>query len=176
MSPAEIADVVRRRLAAEIDDDRAVLARRRVRVADLSTPTADARIEAMRPLALAFEIERWYSAAEAVIERIVRAIDGDVPGGATWHNELLRAACVAVDDLRPAVLSRAAAAELRELLKFRHFARHGYDRDPDATRMQEHAERIERAHAALFPCLDAFGVWLRGGDFPEPSDDHEAHS
>ncbi|HEY6461869.1 MAG TPA: hypothetical protein VIY73_17005 [Polyangiaceae bacterium] len=116
----------------------------------------------MRALALAFEIERWYSAAEAMLERIVRAIDGDVPAGPTWHAELLRAASVAIDELRPAIVSREAAGELRELLKFRHFARHGYDRDPEPARMAEHAARVERAHGALGASLDAFGAWLRG--------------
>jgi hypothetical protein len=88
----------------------------------------------MRALALAFEIERWYSAAEATLARIVRTIDGDVPAGPTWHAELLRAASVAIDDLRPAIVSKDAATELRELLKFRHFARHGYDREPEPSR------------------------------------------
>jgi hypothetical protein len=166
MSPAEIADAVRRRLAAEVDDDRGVLARLHDRVLDLSREATDARAEAMRPLALAFEIERWYSAAEAVLERIVRTVDGDVPSGPTWHAELLRAAAVAVHDLRPTVLNREAAAELRELLKFRHFARHGYDRDPDPARMNEHAARVGRAHAALSTSLDVFVAWLRTAASP----------
>jgi hypothetical protein len=116
----------------------------------------------MRALALAFEIERWYSAAEATLERIVRTIDGDVPAGPTWHAELLRAASVAIEDLRPAVVSRPVAAELRELLKFRHFARHGYDREPEPARMAEQAARVSRVQKTIDAELEAFSGWLRG--------------
>jgi hypothetical protein len=163
MSPAEIADAVRKRLAAELDDDRGVLERLAGSVAELAQiPVTDARTETMRALALAFEVERWYSAAEATLERILRTIDGDVPTGPTWHAELLRAACVPVEDLRPVVLGREAATELRELLKFRHFARHGYDRKPEPSRMAEQALRVGRAQAAMAGSLDAFEAWLRG--------------
>jgi hypothetical protein len=163
MSPAEVAAAVRRRLAAELADDRGVLGRLATRIADLTrTPAPDEATETMRALALAFEIERWYSAAEATLERVVRTIDGDVPTGPTWHAELLRAASVAIDDLRPAVVSKHAATELRELLKFRHFARHGYDREPEPSRMAEQAARVERVQKTIDAELEAFSRWLRG--------------
>jgi hypothetical protein len=163
MSPADVADAVRKRLAAELADDRGVLERLASRVADLTrTPAPDEPTETMRALALAFEIERWYSAAEATLERVVRTIDGDVPAGPTWHAELLRAASVAIEDLRPAIVSKDAATELRELLKFRHFARHGYDREPEPSRMAEQAARVERVQKTIEAELDAFAGWLRG--------------
>ena len=127
----------------------------------LLAPAGDERGEWMRALALAFEVERFYTAVESLLARVLRALDGDVPSGSNWHLELLRAACVEVEGCRPAVVSRAVENDLRELLKFRHLTRHGYEREPQLVRMLEHAERVRRAHAALGESLDTLGRWLR---------------
>ena len=58
-------------------------------------------------------------------------------------------------------MSRAALEELRELLRFRHLARHGYEREPELAMMVDHAERVRHAHAALTASLDALAAWLR---------------
>jgi len=92
---------------------------------------------------------------------VLRTIDGDVPTGAGWHQEILRGASVALEGLRPAVVPAEIVADMRELLKFRHLARHGYEAEPVLTRMIEHAERVARAHPTLVAALDAFGAWLR---------------
>ena len=161
MSPVEVARTVRLRLAAELADDRAALAILAQAIVSLIAPAPDARGEWMRSLALAFEVERYYTAVEALLARALRAIDGDAPASGAWHQELLRGASVGIDGGRPALLSRAAANDLRELLKFRHLARHGYEVEPELGRMVEHAERIGRAHADLEGSLAAFDAWLR---------------
>jgi hypothetical protein len=69
----------------------------------------------MRTLALAFQLERFYTAVESVLSRILRTIDGDVPAGVYSHAEILRAASVEVEGLRPAVLTEEATDLLREL-------------------------------------------------------------
>jgi hypothetical protein len=58
---------------------------------------------------------------------ILRSLDGDVPAGSMWHQEILRAAGVAVEGMRPEILSSRAMRGMTELLRFRHFARHPYD-------------------------------------------------
>lgn len=161
MSPAEIARAVRLRVAAELADDRAALDVLADGVARLLTPAADPTDDWMRALALAFQIERHYTAAEAMITRVLRQLDGDVPGGSTSHLEILRAASVALDGGRPAILSPAAFAELRELLKFRHLARHGYEVEPDLAKLTELAARVGRLRAPLDESLDALDRWLR---------------
>lgn len=160
MSPAEIAQAVRARLAAELADDLAALDRLAASVNKLRAPTASEDAEWMRARALAFEVERYYTAVEATLVRILRTLDGDVPGGDRWHQEVLRASSVAVAGLRPALLERASADELRELLKFRHLARHGYDTEPVLERMMEHAARVVRAHEGLGRSLRALDAWL----------------
>jgi hypothetical protein len=161
MSPADTARAIRLRLAGEMADDRASLDRLADAIASLVPPAADERGEWMRGLALAFEVERYYTAIETLLTRVLRTIDGDVPSGAGWHQEVLRGAAVALEGVRPAIVPHEIVADMRELLKFRHLARHGYEADPVLPRMVEHAERVGRAHPMLVAALDAFAAWLR---------------
>ena len=115
----------------------------------------------MRGLALAFEVERYYTAVEATLSRALRGLDGDVPARPGSHQEILRAAGVAVAGLRPALVPAEAATDLRELLKFRHLARHGYDAEPDLPRMVDHAARVGRVHAVLAGALSSLEAWLQ---------------
>jgi hypothetical protein len=148
-------------LASELVDDSSSIDDLARSVVALLAPAADPSDEWMRNLALAFQVERWYPAVETTLSRALRALDGDVPGGPNWHQELLRASAVAIDGGRPALLSREALVEMQELLKFRHLARHGYETTPEPTRMTEHGRRIERGNAALRVSLAELISWLR---------------
>jgi len=172
VSPAEIAEIVKRRLAAELDDERVVLENLARAIERLLPPTDDVRGEWMRALALAFEVDRWYTAAESILVRILRTLDGTVPAGPNGHADVLRAAAVEVEGCRPAIVTHDTLTELRELLRFRHLARHGYEREPDLALMSEHAARVARTHESLHHSLDALGLWLRGADAAVPK--HEA--
>ncbi|MGO8997367.1 MAG: hypothetical protein ACLQVI_28965 [Polyangiaceae bacterium] len=163
MSPAEIAVAVRLRLAGELNDDIVALDKLASTAAALQVPARDARDDWMRALALAFEVERYYTAVEATLTRLLRALDGDVPTGPSSHQEILRASSVAIDGGRPVLLGPDVFAELRELLKFRHLARHGYESEPDLVRMVDHASRVGRAHASFVAGLRRVEGWLRSG-------------
>lgn len=162
MTPPEVARTVKLRLASELVDNRASLDDLAQSVVALLGPAADARDEWMRTLALAFQVERWYTAAESTLGRALRTLDGDVPSGPSWHQELLRAAAASIDGGRPAILPRDALTEMSELLKFRHLARHGYEATPEPPRMLEHGRRVQRAHAAVMASLASLEGWLRG--------------
>jgi hypothetical protein len=160
MSPERVASVVRLRLAAELAGDRASLRRLAASIAELLASRAEGT-ELMRTLALAFQLERFYTAVESVLARILRTLDGDVPGGPDSHVELLRAASVEVEGLRPAVLPEEATPLLRELLGFRHYARHGYDVAPERQRIDELADVALRTTAIVEPALASFEAALR---------------
>lgn len=115
----------------------------------------------MRALALAFQLERFYTAVESLLTRILRTLDGDVPEGADSHRELLRAAGVPVTGLRPALFPAEILDALRELLSFRHYARHGYDSVPKLVRVEELAATAATVHTALERTLAAFEDSLR---------------
>jgi hypothetical protein len=163
LTPPDVARAVKLRLASELQDDRTTLEELAASIAALLAPAADPRDEWMRPLSLAFQIERWYTAAEATLGRALRTLDGDVPGGATWHQELLRASAASIDGGRPSLLAREAVGDMQELLKFRHLARHGYEATPDAERLIEHGKRVARASASMMGSLKALAEWLRAG-------------
>ena len=160
MSPHEVAEVVRARLAAQLEEDLRVIERLALAIRQLSTRTNDSQHEWLRVRALSFEIERWYTAIESALERALRSLDGSTPEGRSWHEDLLRNAGLAVDGFRPALVSREAVEGLREVMRFRHFARHGYDREPDVDRVDELGSVALAAHAACAVSLGELRSWL----------------
>jgi hypothetical protein len=153
MSPHEVAAVVRVRLAVQLDEDLRALDRLATAVKRLLASTGDVQGEWVRVRALSFEIERWYTALESTLERVLRSLDGSCPEGRSWHEDLLRASCLAIDGFRPALVSKEAADAMREVMRFRHFARHGYDREPEVERVDELGRVTLAAHEA---CADSF--------------------
>jgi hypothetical protein len=161
MSPEDVADTIRRRLAAELETDRAAIESLGEEIAKLAAPGQPGD-ETMRAPALAFQLERFYTAVEAAITRVLRRIDGDVPAGSASHFDVLRAGLVAVEGVRPAVVEPGTANELEELLRFRHVARHAYGSPLDLRRLRELASIVERLRPQLATSLVAFERWLRG--------------
>jgi hypothetical protein len=161
MSPAEIAIAVRWRLASDIEAELASQARVAERIAELRSRLASEPSDWIAAAAMAFELERWYTAVESLLVRILRTLEGDVPTGPAHHRELLRIALLAVEPLRPALLPAHAEDDFRELLGFRHFARHAYDVEPEPARMIEHGERVARLQLALGVSMAQLVVRLR---------------
>lgn len=143
MTPPEVSTVLRARLAQEIRDDATALSRI-VAVMEglLRLPPSEAV-----PLALAFELERYFTCIETTMTRVLRVLDGEVPEGPAWHGEVLRLAATAVPGVRPPFVDRGSLRVLRDLLAFRHFARHGYDADINPNRVSD----LARAAVALCP-------------------------
>lgn len=161
MSPSEIATAVRWRLASDIETELASQARVAERIAALRARLALEPGDWIVPSAMAFEIERWYTAVESLFVRILRTLEGDAPAGPAHHRELLRVASLAVEPLRPALLPPSVESDFRELLGFRHLARHAYDVEPEPVRMIEHGDRIARVQAALAGSMAALVIRLR---------------
>jgi hypothetical protein len=149
LSPSEIATAVRWRLASDIETEWASQGRVAERIATLRSRLESDPEDWILAAAMAFEIERWYTAVESLLVRILRTLEGDVPTGPAHHREVLRVASLAVEPLRPALVPPAAETDLRELLGFRLFARHAYDVEPEPVRMLEHGDRAGRVQAVL---------------------------
>jgi hypothetical protein len=160
MSPHEVAEVVRARLAAQLEEDLQSLDRLASAIRRLLTRTGDSQQEWLRVRALSFEIERWYTAIESALERALRSLDGSTPEGRSWHEDLLRNAGLPIEGFRPALVSRQAVEGLREVMRFRHFARHGYDREPDVDRVDELGRVALAAHTACVVSLGNLRTWL----------------
>lgn len=161
MSPGEIATTVRWRLASDIETELASQGRVAERIASLRSRLESQPGDWIVAAAMAFEIERWYTAVESLFVRVLRTLDGDVPAGPAHHREILRVASLAVEPFRPALLPPAAEDDLRELLGFRHFARHAYDVEPEPARMVDHAARVARLQELLATSMAELVARLR---------------
>lgn len=151
MSPAEVANTVRRRLAEELKAERETIENLHRSIAQITALPVDP----IKTLALAFQLERYYTSVEALLARAMRAVDG----GAS-HQEILRRASVPVPGMRPEILSQEVAAPMRTLLAFRHYARYGYDVEPRSQRVFEVARGVLVTHEPFLQCLQRFETWL----------------
>jgi hypothetical protein len=85
----------------------------------------------------AVALHHAYGAIESALGRIARTIDDGLPEGPEWHQSLLQVMALAIDSVRPAVLSGETCARLQRLLGFRHFFRHAYAIDWDGSRLDD---------------------------------------
>jgi hypothetical protein len=76
--------------------------------------------------AVAASLHSLYSGYENVIERIIRGIDGDAPGGRQYHVVLLKRAMNTIEGVRPAIISPETFRLLDELRTYRHKFRNIY--------------------------------------------------
>jgi hypothetical protein len=110
---------------------------------------------------VAVALHGWYTGLETGLERVARAVDQRLPTGENWHRALLSQGTAEVPGVRPAVLPRALYADLVELLEFRHFFRHAYGVDLDATRLRDNVDRLLRVSPAVAEALDAFDAFVK---------------
>jgi len=76
--------------------------------------------------AVAGSLHSIYSGYENIIERIVRAIDGDVPMGKDYHLMLLKRALNPIEGVRPEIISIKTFRLLEELRTYGHKFRNIY--------------------------------------------------
>ncbi len=158
MSPNEVSRALRLRLAGELKINLGALGRRTESVRRMLAAregTAEGGATELRTLALALEIERFYTAVDATLERRLQGLDGDTPRGAHGQADLLRAASVPLAGFRPALVSVSAAAALRELISPCHFARHAYDVEPRSARVDALGALVLSIEAELLESLGA---------------------
>jgi hypothetical protein len=156
------------RLAKELSDELAVLDRVATTVladADRLRMLSDAAspdVELGRGVAAvtALGLHRWYCALESIVERVERAF-GTLPDGPEWHIELLQGATSEIPAVRPPLLPVERLDALRELLKFRHFLRHAYAVELDATRLLVLADTLAAARRDVCEGITGFVGVLR---------------
>lgn len=78
----------------------------------------------------ALNLHSFYSGLERLFELIVRHVDRAVPGGDTWHRDLLDQVAQDLVDVRPAVISQSSRLALDEFRRFRHLVRNVYTIQP----------------------------------------------
>lgn len=145
------------RLRAEIRSDRCALGRWLDELAVVELRTAADR---SRLAQAAWALHHAYSAVEAILERIMRGVEGSLPEGPDHHKAVLDAAALTIEGVRPPLLSPATVVALHDLRAFRHFVRHAYAVELDAGRLADLQRRSASLRPALEADLDLLDEWL----------------
>jgi hypothetical protein len=105
--------------------------------------------------ALAAMLHSFYTGVENPFKRVAIEVDGSVPGGDTWHRELLDQ-MAAPTATRSPVISGSTRDALRPYLQFRHVLRHAYSFDLRWDKMAQLVLRCEGTLATLKSELDRY--------------------
>lgn len=108
----------------------------------------------------ALNLHDFYSGLERIFQQIGSIVDGNVPSGHNWHQELLRQMRMEVSDLRPPVLSAEAMKMLDEFLRFRHVVRNIYAFQFDPERIARLVSQMRPAWGQVQAELLAFAAFL----------------
>lgn len=87
--------------------------------------------------ATALNLHGFYAGLERLFVIVAERIDGSMPSGANWHQELLQQMSAELPGVRPAVISRTLAADLERFRGFRHVVRNVYAYVLDPRRIGE---------------------------------------
>lgn len=119
----------------------------------------------------ALNLHGFYNGVERLFEWLAREIDGTVPGGSSWHRELLAQLELAVPTVRPAVIRPTTRRALEEYLRFRHLVRNLYTWDFAPTKMQELIDELPSTLQALETDLDQFRQFLAAAAHADETSD-----
>lgn len=131
------------------------LAEQRIASARKDPEEADAYIESA-----ALHLQSFYTAVEQILTRIAENINGSLPGGETWHADLLRQMTYEIPGLRPAILRLETHDLLDELRGFRHRVRNIYTFRLNPERVTSLAGDLPQTYAALSQDLKIFIQFL----------------
>lgn len=75
---------------------------------------------------VALSLHSFYGGLERIFELIAQNVDGTVPMGANWHQELLRQMTAEIPQIRPAVIDVHTRIKLDDYRAFGHIVRNVY--------------------------------------------------
>lgn len=97
-----------------------------------------------------------YSCFEDQFLKIAKVFENRVENPASWHRELLERMQIAVEGIRPRVLTRSAFRLLNELRGFRHVFRSSYAFELDEERVRLILRRWEKGKTTVYKDLMDF--------------------
>ena len=130
-------------------------------LADLDVILQD-RPDIVQLRAAASVLHDLYTGVEAMFSRIAVVVDGNLPAGNDWHVTLLRRMSVGIESVRPPFIDEPLAADLEELLRFRHFFRHNYGFRLRRERIEPLLKMAPRVAQGMRDALRQFGEFLEG--------------
>lgn len=110
--------------------------------------------------AAALNLHDFYAGLERVFEVIARRVDGEVPEGPHWHEDLLDQMGSSIPSTRPRVLSRDTRSRLGPYRGFRHVVRNVYTTNFDPEQMKRLVRRLPRVRDDVIDELRTFADTL----------------
>lgn len=109
---------------------------------------------------VALNLHSFYTAIESLFEDIARTVDGALPEGANWHQELLLQMSAELKDSRPAVIRRSTRDGLDDYRAFRHLVRNVYSFNLRPKRLSDLVDALCSCFADLRHDLEEFSRFL----------------
>lgn len=78
----------------------------------------------------------FYCGVERIFKRIAEELNGGIPEGENWHIQLLKDMSLKIEEIRPPVISKELAMELKGYLEFRHRFRNIYGFELEWSKMK----------------------------------------
>jgi hypothetical protein len=110
---------------------------------------------------VALNIHSFYSGIERIFEKISSAVDGSLPQGINWHQELLNQMAMEIPKVRPAVISEKSRELLEPYRGFRHVVRNVYTYHIVPEKMKPLAKGIRPVFKLLEKELSAFSRFIQ---------------
>lgn len=110
---------------------------------------------------VALNLHGFYSGLERIFERVASTIDGNVPDGANWHQELLNQMSIEIPGSRPAVISPETVDMLQDYRGFRHIVRNVYTYHLNPDKMERLINNLDAVHEKVTAELTAFARFLQ---------------
>lgn len=110
---------------------------------------------------VALNIHSFYSGLERVFEKISSAVDGSLPQGINWHQELLNQMALEIPNVRPAVISEKTREHLEPYRGFRHVVRNVYTYHIIPEKMKPLARSIRPVFKQVEKELTAFSRFIQ---------------
>jgi predicted nucleotidyltransferase len=109
---------------------------------------------------LAGYIVDFFTSCERISERVAVSLDGGLPKGDGWHQQLLWQMTNRELKHRPVLCPKELGQILDDYRKFRHVARHVYNTKLDPARVMILAEAIASVEVQVKSALQSFNQWL----------------
>jgi len=110
--------------------------------------------------AIALNLHDFYTGLERILRHIAAEVDGHLPTGSEWHQELLRQMGIQLPRIRPPVFSEGTLKRLDEYLRFRHVVRNVYAFEFDPQRIRPLVEALAGDFAQIKGELASFIAFL----------------
>lgn len=108
----------------------------------------------------ALNLHSFYAGLEKIFISVAEKLDQSVPGGGSWHLDLLKQMTLDLPSIRPPVITKRTKNLLDDYRSFRHVVRNVYTYNLDSKRVTELVDNLPEVFAAITADLKQFFTFL----------------